>query len=669
MVVHLLAHGTSGKSGGVYVIGGDGKRTTGDIEAWLKLVEDHEPENEAPLVLFLLDMCHSGGPARLNWQQVMRAEYRKAWVIAASEPGKLAYNGWLSQAVAQVLEWFHDDTLRVDSQLPHIPLSRFCWEVKRLVEGYVVEGPGVEQLVQTPLAPLGDDLSHLAFFPNPRYLSDEAPAKDHPEAREAAEPLPTAALDPTLAALLDEAPDFRHFMSRASGVEPFLDRIDGGFFCGRRKEVSNLADWLRGKGKALRVVTGKPGVGKSALLGVLVCAAHPALRPKTQMLWRRLVDPPPAVSKLAVVHARRRSVAEVLAAMARQWSLKLVGSHTVQDIATALAESESPPTLVIDAVDEAESPRELMAVLLMLIDSRRADGRPVCRLLVGIRPERRFAPLLRRARRARGRLDLGRAPRRELQRDLHGYIRELLSATEMYGMAAQEEAAEELARSIAHRLTRRHHMPVGEFLVAALYMRTVLDQPVPVTALGARELGAEMPRGLRELLDLDLSQRPSTPWLRPVLTALAFAQGNGMPEEIVQAAARAFRVKEREQPVLGRNPRCPTCRQLLPAQRCGQRRQHAISPLSSKPCRSATSGRWRRESLAVPFGSWRTVVDGSPVSAAVCGTPCQRGWMPGKVDQRSRVLGPCRSPVIEVSADLGVSGPQAPEIPRGQKCR
>ena len=31
-------------------------------------------------------------------------------------------------------------------------------------------------------------------------------------------------------------------------------------------------------GRRCEVVTGKPGVGKSALLGVLVCAAHPSLR-------------------------------------------------------------------------------------------------------------------------------------------------------------------------------------------------------------------------------------------------------------------------------------------------------------------------------------------------------------------------------------------------------
>ncbi|MFI6085755.1 hypothetical protein ACIBBB_33250 [Streptomyces sp. NPDC051217] len=516
------------------MIGGDGRRTDQDIEQWLKLVEDAEPHIEPPLVLFLLDLCHSGGPARLNWQQVMRVNLRRTWVIAAAEPGKPAYNGWLSQAVAEVLEEFQNDTLRVDPSLQHIPISRFCREVAKRVERYVAEGSGVEQLVQTPLTPAGTDLSHLTFFPNPRYVAGET--GEEAQEGEASSPAPE------LVDLLDEAVDFRHFTGRGSGAEPVFGRVGPGFFRGREAEAAQLADWLRGKGTALRVVTGKPGVGKSALLGVLVCAAHPAMRPHTIELWRRrLADPPPAVTDLAVVHARRRSVTDVLAAMARQWGLATVAGETAEEVAAVLGNREAPPTLVIDAVDEAQDPQELMTVLLTLIDARRTDGRPVCRLLVGVRPERRFGPLLRRARRARGRLDLGRVPRGRLREELYAYVRELLAATETYGVAASEGLAEELARGISGALTRRRRAEVGEFLAAALYVRHVLDRSVPESAIAARRLGAAVPRDLRELMELDLSQRLDAPWLRPVLTTLAFAQGSGMPEEVIHAAVGAFR--------------------------------------------------------------------------------------------------------------------------------
>lgn len=54
-------------------------------------------------------------------------------------------------------------------------------------------------------------------------------------------------------------------------------------------------------------MTGKPGVGKSALLGVLVCAAHEVLRDRYPELWRSLPDVPAGNPRLAAVHARQRS--------------------------------------------------------------------------------------------------------------------------------------------------------------------------------------------------------------------------------------------------------------------------------------------------------------------------------------------------------------------------
>ena len=79
-----------------------------------------------------------------------------------------------------------------------------------------------------------------------------------------------------------------------------------------------LARWFNGEGSALQVVTGKPGVGKSALLGVLVCAAHPQLRNYTQPLWSSLPKKPAWNDRLVVVHARRRSLEEIADSLARQ---------------------------------------------------------------------------------------------------------------------------------------------------------------------------------------------------------------------------------------------------------------------------------------------------------------------------------------------------------------
>ncbi|MEV0695509.1 hypothetical protein [Streptomyces sp. NPDC050388] len=543
MVVHLLTHGTPDETNGVYPVGGDGRQTEDDVESWLKRIEKADPDG-TPLVLLLLDMCYSGRAVRLNWQPLMSVERRRTWVIAASGPQERAYDGWLSRAVTEVLGNYQDGVLRVDASLPHVPIRGFLRQVRLRIERYVAEGSGEKQRLHTPLTSLDiddTDLAHLRFFPNPRY-GKEHPAWTGPqEATASAEP--SAVPDPALTALLNEALDPRHFAGRASGTEAVSNNVEDGFFCGREAEARQLASWLRGDGTALRVVTGKPGVGKSALLGVLVCAAHPRMRDETTRLWRQLKAPPPKLPHpyLAVVHARQRSVTEVLDAIVRQWNLTPSADRTAKGIADILAARESAPTLVIDALDEAREPEELMNELLMLIDRRRPDGQSVCRLLVGVRAEHRFRPLLRKARRMDGRLDLDRVPRRRLRADLQKYIGQLLKTSSPYESAANEALADELAQGIASALTPLRGVEVGEFLAAALYVRQILDRPVPATPREARKLGAAVPNQMLDLLDLDLSQRQEEPWLRAVLTVLAHAQGNGMPEEIIRAAAGLFR--------------------------------------------------------------------------------------------------------------------------------
>ena len=111
-------------------------------------------------------------------------------------------------------------------------------------------------------------------------------------------------------------------------------------------------------------------------------------------------------------------------------------------------------------------------------------------------------------------------------------------------------AADVLAEAIAGTLTAGPGTDTdpapqrwGEFLVAGLYVRHVLDlPPVQELARGAR-LGEAVPRDLRGVLDLDLAR--SAPGLdvqvlQAVARALAFAEGSGMPEQVAQHAAAAF---------------------------------------------------------------------------------------------------------------------------------
>ncbi|MFJ9844498.1 hypothetical protein ACIRYZ_29395 [Kitasatospora sp. NPDC101155] len=519
VIVHLLAHGKRSDriDKGLHVVGGDGLLTD-ELSTWISGIESSTDDNR-PTVLLLLDLCYSGRVVWSHFASVARPERRRVWVVAASLPDEPAYDGRLSSAVAEVLDGFTDGSLPLDESLEYIPIDRFCRELARRVEELGRGGP--EQRIERPMATLGADLSHLRFFRNPRHR-------------------PGASTDPQLAALLDETADPGHFATRALGHQQAYGAHVSTSFTGRAEELARLGEWLDGQGPALRVVTGKPGVGKSALMGMLACAAHPELRAPTQHIWsalRRLA--PRKVPELAVVHARKRGLAEVVASLASQWGLPLPadsGQWTADRLIRALYALPAPPVLLLDALDEAEQPVDLLtALLLPLTSRRRRDDAPLCRVLVATRPEPGLRPLLDAARARDGLLDLGLVPREQLGRDLADYVAELLSRSDAYA-AHPVALVERLASTVAETLVSEEQ-EWGEFLVASLYIRLLLKQLPPLRTPGdAEALGRAVPRTLDEILDLDLSHQPDQ-GMRVVLTALAWAEGAGLPERLLGLAA------------------------------------------------------------------------------------------------------------------------------------
>src|SRR6266702_1845708 len=231
---------------------------------------------------------------------------------------------------------------------------------------------------------------------------------------------------------------------------------------------------------------------------------------------------------LCVVHARRRTVAEIAASIARQWRLPAQAEPgdgdgepwTAQRLAEALSRSlagldgaGTPRLLVVDAVDEADRPDDLVAgVLFPLVTARREDGGPLCRVLAAGRDDAALRPLINAAAAAGGVIDLSAIPRRLLRPALAGYVRDLLGYGTTYERLEFASAADVLAEAIADALTAGPGSDTdpapqrwGEFLVAGLYIRHVLDLP-PVQALPqARQLGEAVPRDLRGVLALDLA--------------------------------------------------------------------------------------------------------------------------------------------------------------------
>jgi DnaJ-class molecular chaperone len=541
LVVHVLTHGYVSETGALYAVGIDGNRhESTEIGHWLRQIVDIPG---APMTLFLLDLCNSGTAARLSWQMSIAGGDNRAWVIAACGPDRAAFNGRFSEAVVNVLRDFAGRRIEIDPVLPYIPLTTIAREVRREVRRLADEQNALPQEVTGSVVDISAEPAELPFFPNPYYVG---------EAGARARPSVDRALDPFLKDL-DEALDPWHFAERGGGQGPFdRGRILQGSFRGRRREVRLLSTWLDGKDEVrVRVVTGSPGVGKSALLGVLVCAAHPVLREPTQPIWDDIERPPDANVHLAAVHARQRSVEDLTLSLARQLTLDPAG------IVAAIAARRVPPVIVIDALDEAIDPESVMSALLLpLARDVREDGRPVCRLLVAMRPWNEFAPLRDRAEEAGGLVDLDQVPAVQLRNDLEDYVSVLLRRQEPYDSVSYSGARQTFAVAVASALTSPdetgNRRAWGEFLVAGLYAHHFVAGYPPTRNLEeASELGQRVPVTLPELLELDLTVQSGVTRLRPVLAAVAHAKGDGMPVRLIERAARAFSGTDDPEPATG----------------------------------------------------------------------------------------------------------------------
>lgn len=322
------------------------------------------------------------------------------------------------------------------------------------------------------------------------------------------------------------------------------------------------------------LVRGSPGSGKSALLGVCVCAAHPRLRAATASLWQVAAHRPSLHPNLAAVHARQYDLREITASLGRQLldgdgardpaSDTYPGHQTFpaaprspEDLVDALAQLPDPPVVVLDALDEALGPEGLIdRLLLPLVTTRRSDGRPICRLLVGTRPWSRFGRLLEYADQHGEVVDLDDIPPSQRRTDLTAYVDALLELHTELALAATAGPRRAFARAVADTLTHggtasgkppalsgvlERVLPGsdnvdqtdhwGETLVAALYtyQATRHDSAAFNSSEVARELGELVPTTLPEVLELDLAQRPPSPWRRALLAGLAHAGGEGMP--------------------------------------------------------------------------------------------------------------------------------------------
>jgi WD40 repeat protein len=372
--------------------------------------------------------------------------------------------------------------------------------------------------------PLSTLLLDLHRYPRKRFLADITQLWDAAlrnrvagQAAVVSTQAVTGDLERMLGLLDPEARN--HFFAKAQGAE--FDEM-AWYFQGRIAESRRITKWLDSGLPGMLVVTGRPGCGKSALLGRMVTLADPKLLDALTNTGIIAAKPPPDQIPQRSVDAAIHLTGKTFADTVRRLADAVPGyDGRPDDVDSVLAAIEARSTLLVvvaDALDEAQDPLAIAGSLL-----RRLAASAQVKLIVGTRRSLNEGP---------DQPDLGR---RELIDALAAdddevlYLADEPDAVEAYArrrlteaagspFAADERRAGDLAATIAAR---------GQpFLFARLALLEILARPDRDDTEMAELLGG----GHRQLFQVALDRFAATGAAAvPLLRALACGLGRGLP--------------------------------------------------------------------------------------------------------------------------------------------
>ena len=557
----LLVAGPSVMRGGdsdavgqhLYQLGRDGRPPPTSVNEWVHRIQNDSPR--LPGALVLADLTGSGQLLSEQSQRFTdRATQvpRKHWILAASGSDGIAVDLRLVRAVVQVLR---DNRVRyraVDPSQPFIPTATIWREI--LVE---LRRRAVDPLQEPDCTSIGENSSPTFFWlPDgldrvagrwPGFTPGPSGGGGSVDALKADEP----------GILLNPRGD-----ANARTPQPIQKQVDsiagasGSPVFGRRSELDRLVRWANGQSPDSVVVIGKPGAGKSALIGTLVRAIAPVGSPwrDESREWSRAAPDAPrglAAAQFAFVNARGINWSQIAGEVADQWQLTRPpgdAEWTTDEVIAALRRRPEAPLLVLDGLDESHGVADVVAsFVLPLIGQVRDDGTNLVKAVIGTRSEGTdVAPLLD-----------GVGDRPDVLVDLDLITTEDLAAALVRFVSAELEEvgryrpapARALAEAMARRLTGAgasgpepgvtYPLPWGEFLAARIGLQTVLREPPVDDVREAAHRGAQVPVDLRELLWSDLLDTGS-PWSVAVADALAWVEEPGVPEVLIPIFAEAF---------------------------------------------------------------------------------------------------------------------------------
>ncbi|MGY1969656.1 hypothetical protein ACW9HH_36005 [Nocardia gipuzkoensis] len=294
-------------------------------------------------VLLILDTCGSGEGAWRVWQSFPGNPPAGVGILAAADEGA-AFVGKLAQHIEQVLHGFNgNDTAG-------IPMR----ELMRRLEDHL-DHDGQRKRVFHAYGPSAL-LPHRPETP-PAVM---APLDIYTELRRV--------LDDATVAVRD------HFYAKARSGEI---NDPAWHFTGRATERHRISRWLRTSQGGMFVVTGVPGSGKSALLGMLLASSDDNIVDALGAAGYPQIHEdlrPAGILFDAVIHLSGRTITETIDQLAAA-----LGAPADPDKLLSQLPELGPRVVLADALDEARDPYPIAAFL------RQLAAHPGIRVLVGTR--------------------------------------------------------------------------------------------------------------------------------------------------------------------------------------------------------------------------------------------------------------------------------------------
>lgn len=489
VVLYLTGHGEILDSGKHVLLPSDHKPTdvlgravkTADIAEWML--------EQTPLrrLMIILDCCYAGaGGAQLVKEAVGGWDGQGSLVvITATRPPQQAEPGVFTQAFARAVR--NESRAAGGYAVPALNLQAIVDLIRN-----DVQVPGFQTPTPVVLG-AGEDLN---FLPNPEY-------------------------NPKLADLDIDTQERLRREQREYLHHRFLPATQ--WFTGRHRAFTDLTTWLVSNDGNVRVVTGNPGSGKTALLGLLAALADPESGPAVPRdgLPRML---PPTGSFDGAIYAGTLPTASVLASIAAAAGVGTDSSANpsarIRELIDALQRAK-PLTVLIDALDEAADPEGLIRYVLRPLIEMGGDQ---LRLLLGTREH--LIPLLlpESSKRSDVTIDLDDSSYAD-PASVRAYTRRVLleSQAESPYRIAPEGVLDGVAGAVSEAADT-------SFLVARFVAQTLAAEPRladPGNAAWRRSLPRSAGVAMSEDLRIRLGEQATM--AKELLLPLAYAQGVGLP--------------------------------------------------------------------------------------------------------------------------------------------